>query len=468
MKFSNGILKIPLIAAICFAYLILSPFSSIAKNLTYAEYFIDTDPGQGKATSISPCDGKWDEATEEFCINNILAPSLLDGRHTFYLRLKDSDNKWGMRQLDFYYASSSPYASKTITAAEYFIDNDPGQGNGIALVAADGALNEANEYLLTEGIESSDLTLGKHSLFVRVKDSYNVWSMPRRVDFNVDSANSYKKITAAEYFIDNDPGDGKAILLSATDGAFDESKEDANKQSISTTALTPGSHIISARFKDNWSYYPKFDGWGLTSDSILCVVEMPKLESPSDGFKMTDTTVIFKWATLAQVDSYEIQIASSALFKDTISMVSSTMDTLFVHGLPPDSLLHWRIRGIYSCGVGPWSGPRSINTPPLDVRDRNVNQLPELFELSQNFPNPFNPSTSIEFALPRAGDVNIKIYNILGEEVKTLVSEHLAAGYKSVDWDGRGSNGLPVASGIYLYRIQAGDFTDTKKMVLLK
>ena len=74
----------------------------------------------------------------------------------------------------------------------------------------------------------------------------------------------------------------------------------------------------------------------------------------------------------------------------------------------------------------------------------------------------------ISFALPKASDVKIEIYNILGQKVKDLVEEKVSAGYKKVVWDGKDNGGNSVASGVYFYRIKAGDFNEVKKMTLLK
>jgi len=85
------------------------------------------------------------------------------------------------------------------------------------------------------------------------------------------------------------------------------------------------------------------------------------------------------------------------------------------------------------------------------------------FSLSQNYPNPFNPSTTIDFNLPKTSEVTLKVLNILGEEVATIVSDRLSAGSYSYEWDAS-----TVASGIYLYRLQASDYVETRKMVLMK
>ena len=93
----------------------------------------------------------------------------------------------------------------------------------------------------------------------------------------------------------------------------------------------------------------------------------------------------------------------------------------------------------------------------------NQNQIPSNYLLLQNYPNPFNPSTKISFSLPKAGNVKLIVYDVLGREVATLVNEFTSAGIHAIDF-----NATNLSSGIYIYRIEAGNFTDTKKMILLK
>ena len=94
--------------------------------------------------------------------------------------------------------------------------------------------------------------------------------------------------------------------------------------------------------------------------------------------------------------------------------------------------------------------------------------VPENFELFPAYPNPFNPTTTLRYDLPEATKVIIMIYDLMGRDIKTLVNHQQKAGYKSVVWDATNDLGEPVSAGIYLYRISAGDFHQTKKMVLLK
>jgi len=97
----------------------------------------------------------------------------------------------------------------------------------------------------------------------------------------------------------------------------------------------------------------------------------------------------------------------------------------------------------------------------VSVQDEQL--IPGEFELSQNYPNPFNPMTTINYALPKESHVRLIVYNLLGEEVARLVNEQQTAGYKQISWDAS-----TAASGIYFYRLQAGEFVLTRKMVLLK
>jgi hypothetical protein len=122
--------------------------------------------------------------------------------------------------------------------------------------------------------------------------------------------------------------------------------------------------------------------------------------------------------------------------------------------------------------------PDLMNISPDNLYDKEFSDLPQTkkegipkkMNLSQNYPNPFNPNTTIEFSLPKTNEVTLKIYNILGEDIATLVSDRLTAGIYTFDWDA--SN---MAGGVYLYRLfvesltgEAGEFVETRKMILMR
>ena len=105
----------------------------------------------------------------------------------------------------------------------------------------------------------------------------------------------------------------------------------------------------------------------------------------------------------------------------------------------------------------------SINTMTI-----NNEIIPKNYRLYQNYPNPFNPTTQIKYDLPEDAMVSITIYDMMGRIVSNLVSSQQNVGYKSIQWNATNNAGQPVSAGIYLYEIQAGEFRQTKKMVLLK
>jgi hypothetical protein len=97
-----------------------------------------------------------------------------------------------------------------------------------------------------------------------------------------------------------------------------------------------------------------------------------------------------------------------------------------------------------------------------------IENIPDQFALHNNYPNPFNPVTTIRYDLPLGTDVHLVVFDILGREVRTLVNEKQEAGFKSIRWNGKNDMGQQVSAGMYFYRIQAGSFSKVQKMVLLK
>ncbi|MBN1291065.1 MAG: T9SS type A sorting domain-containing protein, partial [Candidatus Latescibacteria bacterium] len=95
-------------------------------------------------------------------------------------------------------------------------------------------------------------------------------------------------------------------------------------------------------------------------------------------------------------------------------------------------------------------------------------QTPEPLLLIKTFPNPFNPSTTIEFTLPKSGFTTITIYSLTGQKIRELTADYMNAGTHTLSWDGKDVNGNTVSSGIYITRLQAGKYTATGRMVLVR
>jgi len=134
-----------------------------------------------------------------------------------------------------------------------------------------------------------------------------------------------------------------------------------------------------------------------------------------------------------------------------------------------ESWLPGRVGLRYSGGAGRYDNVEVIEIETTGVESTlEEHEMPKEVWLCQNYPNPFNPETHIEFFIPKAGIVDMKIYNALGQVVRNQVNEHKPVGKYSVGWDGRNDAGERVASGMYFYQLQVDDFVSSKKMLLLK
>jgi flagellar hook assembly protein FlgD len=105
----------------------------------------------------------------------------------------------------------------------------------------------------------------------------------------------------------------------------------------------------------------------------------------------------------------------------------------------------------------------------VDIRKHQVSApTPDVYRLAQNYPNPFNPTTGISYDIPEKADVFIGVYNVTGQLVKTLVNEEQDAGYYKVEWNGTDEADNKVSSGVYFYRMITDEYSDVKRMTLLK
>ncbi len=145
--------------------------------------------------------------------------------------------------------------------------------------------------------------------------------------------------------------------------------------------------------------------------------------------------------------------------------IGTTTQTYFV-----DSDVQQGVKYYYVVRGVDFSGNKGkVSLVSITVLDVNNNiELPTSFALGQNYPNPFNPSTSIKYQVPVAGNVKITVYNAIGQEIVTLVNRNHEAGYYTISWNGIDKSGNLVHSGIYLYKMVAGNYTAVKKMLFLK
>lgn len=109
-----------------------------------------------------------------------------------------------------------------------------------------------------------------------------------------------------------------------------------------------------------------------------------------------------------------------------------------------------------------------LTRPTVSVYNNSYSNLPSGFDLKQNYPNPFNPSTTISYSLNKDSDVIIRIFDLSGKLISTLLNNYQTNGEHTIIWNGTDNRGNKVAGGVYLYQLRVGDFIQTKKMVLMK
>jgi hypothetical protein len=157
-----------------------------------------------------------------------------------------------------------------------------------------------------------------------------------------------------------------------------------------------------------------------------------------------------------------MQLSVDQGFSNTL-VDSILTDTTFtpIDKLGNGSDYFWRVKASNDGGDNGWSEIFTFNIGTTVSNE--LEEKPTEFSISQNYPNPFNPSTQISYALPEASNVKLDIINMLGQRVTTLVNERKTAGNYTITFDASG-----LSSGVYFYMIQAGEFTNTKKMLLIK
>ena len=180
--------------------------------------------------------------------------------------------------------------------------------------------------------------------------------------------------------------------------------------------------------------------------------------------QLSGNDILLSWekVTDEDFDYYKVyRSTESDIDPSATEVFFETSDTTFT-----DTKIDFDIIYYYAVSAVDYNGNEGslsieINTIITGINSEGI--IPDEFILYQNYPNPFNPQTVIRFALPKVSEVTLVIYSLQGEEIERSVEGELNAGYHEIRW-----NGSAVASGIYIYRIQAGNFVQTRKMVLLK
>ena len=347
------------------------------------------------------------------------------------------------------------YYTKRIGDIEFFaINSDPHEPDGYTSTSTQG--NWIHQQILASTAKWK-IVLFHHPAYSSAGGfSYMRWPFK---DWGVDAVisghrHNYERILINNlvYFVDGLGGDSRVGFNSAISGSVVRYWADYGAMKVTETTTT-----LRFQFYAVSSNTPKDE---YTLDKAL-PVELTMF----NAHLISNSTVHLNWSTSTEVNNYGFDVERSSNINNwqRIGFVSgsgnsnSPKNYSFIDNPIGGTLFNYRLKQIDVGGTFKYYDAISIN---LGVSDEP--------QLLQNSPNPFNPSTSIKFYIPATSNVSIKIYDILGREIKTLINEQTTAGYHIVYWNGKDSKGENVASGVYLYRLTADSFSETKKMNLLK
>lgn len=193
------------------------------------------------------------------------------------------------------------------------------------------------------------------------------------------------------------------------------------------------------------------------------------IELSSFTAEFFNNAVQINWITQSETENYGYHLyrseqkeanyaqITSQLIPGAVNSNSEKRYTFRDETVKSQKRYYYKLADISTDGSRSWHGPIAVNT-----------ELPDQYELLPNFPNPFNPQTTISFVLGQAGYTTLEIFNITGQKIMTMVSEQMAAGKHEMIWNGTDESGQMVPSGTYLYRLQINGYQEMKKMTLLK
>ena len=218
--------------------------------------------------------------------------------------------------------------------------------------------------------------------------------------------------------------------------------------------------------------------WSFTTVAVTAVPPTPILVSPANGSTGQSTSLTLAWNPSSGASSYRLQVATTSSFAHIVDDIMVLFGTSYpIVGLVANTSYYWRVSAKNAAGISAWSPTWTFKTQRVQKNRQaspgvvsDVEEVPAAFELGSNFPNPFNPTTVIPYELPVESHITIRVYNVMGQEVATLVDGVQGSGLRQAEW-----SGTNVPSGVYYYRIEATSvegrdllFTEVKRMLLVK
>jgi adhesin/invasin len=311
---------------------------------------------------------------------------------------------------------------------------------------------QAGEYQVTFIVRDNQGGLDSETITITVKNSNNppeviAWNPPEFQLVFPQGGTIFFSVTATD-------ADGDSLIYRWRNNGILVST--GSQYELITSSFSPGTDTITVDVSDNQDVVSL--KWEV---DIVVSVELASFQAQFDGFSGVNIT----WSTSREIDNLGFNVLRSLTrngdftkLNDKLILSNRKGDYQFFDlNVEVGKRYFYILEDVDIRGEKTQHGPISVNI-----------SAPNTYELSQNYPNPFNPETKIRYQLPQPGRVVIKIYNVLGSEVKTLVDDYRNAGFHVVTWDATDNFGRKVSTGIYYYRIASGKFNSTKKMLLMK
>ena len=291
-----------------------------AGNISFAEYYFDTDPGPGNGIPIII----WAADSIDF-MTTISPDSLVPGFHIVYVRTRDTYGRWGLdRGARFYIGrqpvNPQPVVQPQITRAEYFINTDPGVGKGVDVPVMAG-----DEVISNFGMPASGLTTGFNHLFVRTRDSIGKWSLYAGLPWYIyDSLKpvlpkKYKSLAGVEYFFDTDPGIGNCNLV--TSNIYDTIDL---KRDLRISGLAPGLHYIYLRGYDEKGFTGLWQRASFQVDEVACTCPLVDFSADTVHLVGNPTHFVNHSTSLAPDATYEWDVNGDGIIDYTTASVTHT------------------------------------------------------------------------------------------------------------------------------------------------
>ena len=414
--------------------LLLFTYGLLAQNITRAEYFIDDDPGFGNGVTVPITAGT--DIAANFSIN---VSTLSDGFHSLHVRVQDSDGNWSLIQKEVFFDIAGGFyddlpGGGNIVVLEYFIDDDPGFGNGTSI-----AVSAGKDVNATFNVDVSSLSDGFHSLHVRALDSQGEWSLIQKEVFFQGLEGYYDdlpgggNIVALEYFIDDDPGFGNGTSIPITSG------QDVSKTTtVSVLGIAPGDHVLYVRARDSQGEWSLIQFEPFTKDeSFTC----------PDGLNLTLDNSAITTNTGFEIEG---EIISESIIEPNVNVSFQAGKSVTL--LPG---FHAKAGSTFRAFIDLCTGGNAtVQRPTLTV------EVPT----QQMFvsPNPTSGQAAVQFAIEEEQPIHVALMDLQGNLVKTILpTSNALTGSYQIEFDC--SN---LSSGIYIVQLRGQSILESRKLVV--